>query len=183
MNLNLGCGADIRLGWVNADLAALPGVDVAFDMNAVPWPWPDDSFEQVEARHCLEHVFDLIPVLDELWRVCRHGARLHIEAPHFASSPAAWDDPTHRSPMGPTTFAFFAPGHPYQHQVGKARFVTLDVGHSNLYLAWDLAAYKIHDPELLARHVDAGGWKAKWEQGVALESAEGWVCRFCGRRN
>jgi len=162
-HLNLGCGTDIRVGWTNADLAALPGVDVVFDMNETPWPWDDDTFADVAAIHCLEHTRDLPPVLDELWRVCRHGATIHVEAPHFFSSPATWDDPTHRRPMGPGTFQYFCPGAAYQHEIGRARFVTLEVGHSNLYLSWHLAVYKQHDAALLARHVDYGNWKAKWE--------------------
>jgi SAM-dependent methyltransferase len=157
----------------------MPGIDVVFDMNEAPWPWPDETFDEVVASHCLEHTRDLLPVLDELWRVCQHGARIHVEAPHFFSSPAAWDDPTHRRPMGPGTFDFFRPGHVYGHQIGRARFITLGVGHSDLYLVWDLAAYKDHDLALLARHVDYGSWRADYEGRV--DPSQTFKCPHCGR--
>jgi SAM-dependent methyltransferase len=98
--LNLGCGLDIREGWVNLDSAELPGVDVVHDLEVVPLPFEDDRCQDV-----LEHV-DYAPVLRDLHRVLRPGGRVLIRSPHF-SSRAVYVDPTHRSAFSIDTFAFF----------------------------------------------------------------------------
>jgi SAM-dependent methyltransferase len=103
--LNLGCGTDIRPGWVNLDVAPLPGVDVVHDLSQ-PLPFADASFGEILCKDVLEHV-ELIPVMRELHRVLRPGGRLRITAPHFSSA-AAWVDPTHRTAFSIETFGFFA---------------------------------------------------------------------------
>jgi predicted SAM-dependent methyltransferase len=54
--LNLGCGTDIRAGWINLDRSALPGVDVAHDLEQLPLPFPSESFDYVLCEDVLEHV-------------------------------------------------------------------------------------------------------------------------------
>jgi SAM-dependent methyltransferase len=103
--LNLGCGLDIREGWVNLDSAELPGVDVVHDLAVVPLPFEDDRFSEVLCQDVLEHV-DYAPVLRDLHRVLRPGGRVLIRSPHF-SSRAVYVDPTHRSAFSIDTFAFF----------------------------------------------------------------------------
>jgi SAM-dependent methyltransferase len=104
--LNLGCGTDIRSGWVNLDVAALPGVDVVHDVSDLPLPFDDASFDEIAAKDVLEHL-DWIPVLRDLHRILRQGGRLEVTSPHF-TSPAVWIDPTHRAAFSIQTFEFFA---------------------------------------------------------------------------
>lgn len=47
MKLNLGCGTDIRKGWINLDIAKLDGIDVIHDVNNVPLPFEDNTFDYV----------------------------------------------------------------------------------------------------------------------------------------
>ena len=103
--LNLGCGRDTRPGWVNLDRAALPGVDVVHDLERLPLPFADASFDEILAKDVLEHV-DYIPLLSELWRVLRPGGRLDIQVPHFTSVDN-YVDPTHRNRFSVRTFEFF----------------------------------------------------------------------------
>jgi SAM-dependent methyltransferase len=103
--LNLGCGLDIREGWVNLDSADLPGVDVVHDISVVPLPFEDNRFTEVLCQDVLEHV-DYAPVLRELHRVMKPGGRVLIRSPHF-SSKAVYIDPTHRTAFSIDTFAFF----------------------------------------------------------------------------
>jgi len=105
MKLNLGCGTDIRPGYVNLDSVALPGVDVVHDLNVVPLPFDDAQFDEVVCKDVLEHV-DFVSVMRELHRVMAPGGRLTIESPHF-SGRAVWVDPTHRHAFSVDTFDFF----------------------------------------------------------------------------
>jgi SAM-dependent methyltransferase len=104
--VNLGCGTDIRPGWVNLDSAALPGVDVVHAIGDGPLPFDDASVDEVLAKDVLEHV-ELIPTMQELHRVLRPGGRLHVIGPHFTAA-AVWVDPTHRRGFSVDTFGFFA---------------------------------------------------------------------------
>jgi len=69
VRLNLGCGRDVREGWCNLDSVALPGVDHVCDLEADHLPFADDSVDEIEASHLLEHVRNLLPLAQELWRV------------------------------------------------------------------------------------------------------------------
>jgi SAM-dependent methyltransferase len=103
--LNLGCGTDIRPGWVNLDSADLAGVDVVHDLDRLPLPFEEGAFEMVECQDILEHV-DLVPVLRDLHRILAPGGRLRIRSPHFTSS-AYHIDPTHRRAFSIRTLDFF----------------------------------------------------------------------------
>lgn len=103
--LNLGCGRDIKNGWVNLDKAGLPGVDVVHDLDVLPLPFEDDHFDQVLARDVLEHV-NYIPLLKEIHRILKVGAELIIQVPHFSSADN-YIDPTHKNQFSIRTFEFF----------------------------------------------------------------------------
>lgn len=109
--LHLGCGRDSRPGYVNLDRVPLAGVDVVADLER-PLPFAGDLFAEVRAEHVLEHVDDLLALLAELRRVCRHGALLRVTVPHF-SSVGAHTDPTHRHFFGYFSFDYFTPGGAY----------------------------------------------------------------------
>ena len=103
--LNVGCGHDVRDGWVNLDIAALPGVDVVHDLDVVPLPFEDGAFGEIECKDVLEHV-DLVPVMRELHRILMPGGRLRVAVPHFTSN-NFYIDPTHRKAFSAFTLEFF----------------------------------------------------------------------------
>lgn len=106
--LNLGCGTDIRIGWINLDRAALPGVDIVHDLQTLPLPFADGEFEHVCAKDVLEHV-DYVPLLREIHRVLRANGTLEIQVPHFTSADN-YIDPTHVRRFSILTFDFFVTG-------------------------------------------------------------------------
>jgi len=104
--LNLGCGTDVRPGFVNLDVAPLPGVDVVHDLDVLPLPFEDEAFDEIVCQDVLEHV-DLVGVLRECHRMLRDGGALHVQSPHFTSA-AVHVDPTHRRGFSIETLQFFA---------------------------------------------------------------------------
>lgn len=103
--LNLGCGTDIRPGWVNLDCARLPGVDVVHDLSCLPLPFEAGQFSSICAKDVLEHL-DYIPLLKELHRILQVGGTLEIQVPHFTSA-SNYIDPTHKRQFSIRTFEFF----------------------------------------------------------------------------
>ena len=111
MRLNLGCGGEKLPGWVNVDKFDTLGPDQVVDLEVLPWPWPNDSVDEVLLSHVLEHLGAKVDVyfgiIKELYRVCRDGAKIKIYVPHprhdnFVS------DPTHVRAITPTGIMLFS---------------------------------------------------------------------------
>ena len=47
--LNLGCGEDYKEGYVNVDFHGHVNIDVQHDLNSIPYPFADNSFDHVLA--------------------------------------------------------------------------------------------------------------------------------------
>ena len=111
MRLNLGCGPVRLRGWVNVDKIAASQPDQVVDLEVLPWPWPDDSVEEVVLSHVLEHLGArseiYIGIMQELYRVCRHGARITIAVPHPRHD-FFLDDPTHVRIVTPDGLLLFS---------------------------------------------------------------------------
>ena len=76
--LNLGCGEDIKAGWVNLDFIKLPGVDVVHDIEKPPFPFKDEEFDEILAQDTMEHIWNMIPVMKDLYRILKPGGKLTI---------------------------------------------------------------------------------------------------------
>ncbi len=103
--LNIGCGTDIKPGWINLDSAKLPGVDVIHDIQKLPLPFRNDEFDEILCQDVLEHI-EYIPVLRDLYRILKTGGSITIRVPHFTSK-FNFIDPTHKKLFSINTFDFF----------------------------------------------------------------------------
>ena len=94
--LNLGAGNKLVTGAVQHDLYKhRPEIDVAWDLNNLPWPWADDSFDLIVACAVLEHLrINLLASVGECWRILRPGGLLHVKLPYWRGE-NSWTDPTH----------------------------------------------------------------------------------------
>lgn len=113
MKLNVGCGKDVREGYVNLDAVRLPGVDVVHDINK-KFPFPDNHFDEILANHVVEHASDLTKLMRELHRILKPGGGLLIETPHFTFA-NAYVDPTHLHFFSFNTFKYFVKGDNYNY--------------------------------------------------------------------
>ena len=109
LKLNLGSGQRMLAGHVNVDKFGEP--DLRCDLEQFPWPWPDNSVEEVVMSHVLEHLgatSDIfIRIMQELYRVCRDGATVHVTVPHPRHD-TFLADPTHVRPITPLLFSLFS---------------------------------------------------------------------------
>lgn len=80
--VNIGCGLNPIPGYLNVDHRAGPGVDVVWNVEDIPWPWHDETFDVVAAHSVFEHVWDLVPIVHECHRVLKPGGILWIRVPH-----------------------------------------------------------------------------------------------------
>jgi predicted SAM-dependent methyltransferase len=108
--LNLGAGNKPIKGAVNHDrVQHRPEIDVAHDLNVLPWPFEDNSFDKIAALAVFEHLdIDLVHSLDECWRILRPGGQLVLKLPMW-NSPMSYDDPTHRWRFTPRVLDQFCP--------------------------------------------------------------------------
>ena len=100
-SLVLGCGPawprrPITHSETHLDRLAFPGVDVVHDLNVAPWPFEDDTFDEVVAVHLVEHLQSLLSFMDEAWRVLKPGGCLYIVTPEAGGDiDLTHADPTH----------------------------------------------------------------------------------------
>lgn len=95
MRLNLGCGHQILDGWINLDRSDF-GQQVVRDVTR-GLPFSDGTFDEILADNLLEHIppgDDSVFVMNEIYRVCKPGAKVTVIVPH-AFSQGAHQDPTH----------------------------------------------------------------------------------------
>lgn len=124
LKLNIGSGNHRLPGFLSVDNNQnASGVDVAHNLESLPWPFEESSVEAVVMDHVLEHLEDTIGVLKELYRICADGARIEIRTPHFSCN---WTHPGHKRAIGVGLFDHFDPAHEERYgrchfQVGRVR--------------------------------------------------------------
>lgn len=84
--LNVGCGNDYREGWTNLDFNKNFKPDVSFDINEIykdkKLPFKDNTFDLIILYDVLEHFPEPLPILRELYRVCKIGGIIEIKVPY-----------------------------------------------------------------------------------------------------
>ena len=109
IKLNLGCGKNALNGYINVDKYGQP--DLRHDLERFPWPWPDSSVSEILLNHALEHLGQdtqtFLRIIQELYRICRNQALLHIAVPHPRHDDFI-NDPTHVRIITPDTIHLFS---------------------------------------------------------------------------
>lgn len=106
MKLNLGCGAKKIEGFIGVDIIVTPATDIEHNLNIFPYPFDENSVDEVVVDNTLEHLDDVIKVMEEIHRICINGAKVKVFVPYFKSN-SAFTDPTHKHFFTETSFKYF----------------------------------------------------------------------------
>jgi SAM-dependent methyltransferase len=104
--LDVGCGWNKTPGAIGIDANPRTHADVIHDLGSIPYPFPDNDFDDIVCRHVAEHVPDVMSFIAELHRITRPGGRITITTPHY-SNPDWPTDPTHRNHFNSYSFNCF----------------------------------------------------------------------------
>jgi len=114
-------------GWegqtvLTVDVEARHMPDVVWNLESFPWPFEDNSTEEIHAYELLEHlgkqgdVASFFSHFYECWRILKPGGHLAATVPMW-NSPWAWGDPGHRRVIT-TGSLVFLDHEEYRKQVG-----------------------------------------------------------------
>ena len=125
--LELGAGNNPSADMVHHDrVRHAPHIDVAWDLDVVPWPWDDEEWFGVWAMDVMEHLkLDVAEWLDECWRILEPHGKLHLRLPAF-DNPDSFRDPTHRRVFHPETFDYWDPETELWQEFGSYYFADSD---------------------------------------------------------
>jgi hypothetical protein len=142
MRLNLGCGNRKIPDWVNVDKVANCNPDQVVDLERLPWPWPDNSTDEIMLSHVLEHLGAAtevyLGIIKELYRVCHDGALITIIVPHPRHNHFL-GDPTHVRVITPDALRLFS-------QAANREWIARGTPHTPLgiYLGVDFAIQSVN---------------------------------------
>lgn len=132
--LNLGCGKVRIPKSIGVDQVKIDDyVDIVHNLDVVPYPFENNSVDEIHFYHVLEHLHDPIRKLEEIYRILKPGGVLYMRVPHF-SSMGAFTDLTHIRPFGYSSFDCFEKEH-YHHFYTTVEFkiIRKEIKYFGLY--------------------------------------------------
>jgi ubiquinone/menaquinone biosynthesis C-methylase UbiE len=126
LKLDLGCGENKREGFASVDLFA--AADFKVDLTKFPWPFKDNSVEELWCSHFFEHMDgpERVKFMDECYRILVRKGKMTIIVPYW-SSPRSIQDPFHKfPPVVEQSFLYFnkdwRTANKLNHYLGKCDF-------------------------------------------------------------
>lgn len=138
MKLNLGAGKKPLKGYVNIDKNNFKGVDLVWNLDNFPYPFKNNSVDEIVAENILEFVENFMKTIEEIYRICKPGAKIkiiYVPCP----SPFSFQNPLVVTRMGFNTFEYYLSDEGTESYLFKPKFKILKrkyIFSANKYLRW-----------------------------------------------
>lgn len=117
IKLDLACGDNKKEGFIGVDMVETSSVDIIHNLNIYPWPFEDNSVDEIYCSHYIEHIphnvnngdnrDGLIQFMDEVYRILKTEGKINIIAPYYKNE-RAFGDPTHCRYIGDLSFLYWS---------------------------------------------------------------------------
>ena len=124
--IDIGGGNTPRKGYKSVDKVESADFVVNFDGKYFRLPFDDCSVDIVYSSHTLEHIINLVSLMNEIWRVMKWGAEFEIIVPHQECTIAA-QDPTHVRFFNAESMKYFAGEYLNKHKLNYGVFCCFEV--------------------------------------------------------
>ncbi len=108
--LDLGCGNQKMEGAIGIDINPNTNADIIHDLNIFPYPFEESTFDEIYVDNVIEHLDNVVKVMEELHRISKPDGIIVIKVPYFRSR-YAYIDPTHKHHFTVNSFSYFDPNH------------------------------------------------------------------------
>lgn len=111
VKIDLGSGNDKKEGYLRIDKSPAVNPDYVIDLeqpDCLKKHFDDDSVHEIRAHYIMEHIQNLIPLMNELHRIImRNYGVLKMTIPHYKCE-GAFRDPTHVRFFTEKTMEYFS---------------------------------------------------------------------------
>lgn len=195
LKLDIGCGKNKREGFHGVDSIAFDGVDTVLDVVRrhaplpagvhvfagdmfTPWPWEDNSVDEVHSSHFVEHLdqIERCHFFNELWRVMKPEAKATIITPHWSNA-RAYGDPTHKWPAISEWFYLYLNKGWRDGNAPHSDAANLPWGYSCNFEGGCVTTVNTQHPELMGKNVEAQNYATRNFINVNVDAYATLVCK------
>ena len=129
--LNAGCGRTaekekengISNDTIYLDIRPDVGADIVHNMNSYPYPFNDNTFDEIILSHSIEHLDNAYDLFEELHRIAKPNCLVRIITPHYTDW-TYWRDPGHKLHFNSFSFDRFEVSHGHHFDTEKIFKIT-----------------------------------------------------------
>jgi SAM-dependent methyltransferase len=112
ISLDIGGSFEPQKNFIVIDNKDLPSVDIKWEYDKYPYPFPNESVDFIKCSRVLEHIsrenHGVIHFMDEMWRMLKPECQITIATP-YGGAYEYFRDPCAVNMVNEATFAFFDP--------------------------------------------------------------------------
>ncbi len=152
--LDFGCGQHRHPDSIGVDINPNSNADVIANLDVFPYPFSSSSFDHIYCDGIIEHLSNIVGVMEEIHRIARPGAHVTIVTPYFTSVDA-FTDPTHKHYFSARSFDYFTGDFPeYGYYSSTTRFIrrSIDISFWALPRLGNIHPQHLVGAKILAKH-------------------------------